>query len=454
MTDVQDLVPAIIITSPPPSPPSSPAPQALRPANEVLEEVTRLTHLDFYNVRDGVVSAFDGVVSAFDEVDAENTPRAQGGSDNDRHQLRRSEVRAVDLEKVLSQLADLIKAYDMLHAQFTLKSKAITMLVQEEERPKVAALVQVGEEVWTCIDDLVELCREGDHDDLGKAGEEVERLLARFGLEIEILVHAKDLASVHVLLGWKLRYLHFVYALALVSSINNHAVDFNWQIWDDPVDCFKFGDSLTFRKHDIGSMGDFLGQVWILAREMTLDMPNDEPVGNARPGRNDSFATRRLPDVDLLFRFPSLADQNLHEPPNTITEPGKSTIETSRDISAEPEGPSCTFQISVSIIQLWRLWNADINFAEVEHSGNGTAIEFQTKQKKRGLRIESVELGFGVVVPMGEPVPSDSSVPHEVVCRWCKLGPDENGNVRTMADILGEGNVGEVDYGCDRLLIL
>lgn len=33
-----------------------------------------------------------------------------------------------------------------------------------------------------------------------------------------------------------------MYALKLVSSMSNHAVDFDWRICDDAVECFKFGN--------------------------------------------------------------------------------------------------------------------------------------------------------------------------------------------------------------------
>lgn len=170
MPNFQDLAPAIETTVPRPLSPS--APRTLRPANEVLDEVTRLTHLDSYNVRNGVVAAFDG-------PDPDSTPKARGGRNG-------SNKKDVDFGKVVSQVADLVKAYDLLHVEFDLRSKAATMFVQEVARPGVAGLVEVGEEVWSDIHDLVKVCREGSEDGLIQAGDEVDRLLTMFGVMAEI----------------------------------------------------------------------------------------------------------------------------------------------------------------------------------------------------------------------------------------------------------------------------
>lgn len=266
----------------------------------------------------------------------------------------------------------------------------------------------------------------------------------------------KNRTSVHDVLGLKLRHLHFVYALALVSSINNHAVDFNWQIWDDPVDCLKVSKSLAFRKYDIGSMGEFLGQVWILANETALDIPTGEPARSVRPGRIDSFAEQELAGVDLPFLAENFAKQDLVEPTSKITEAESSAMEISRGHSNEPTGPSVAFQISVSISQLWALWHANINFAEKEdRSINRENTESETTQEKPGLRIGSLGVGEGVILPIDNPAPGNSALSKEVVCKWYSLGADGDGNVRTMADIAGDEDIsGVVFYHFDMLLII
>lgn len=172
MPNYQDLAPAIETTVPLPL--SSLAPRTLRPANEVLDEVTKLTHLDSYNVRDGVAAAFD-------ETDPDSTPKAKGKQSG-------SNKKEVDLGKVVSQMADLVKAYDLLHVEFDLRSKSMTMFVQEVARPGVAGLIEVGEEVWSDVHDLLKMCREGREDGLRHAGDEVDRLLMMFGVVAEIRV--------------------------------------------------------------------------------------------------------------------------------------------------------------------------------------------------------------------------------------------------------------------------
>lgn len=168
MVNFQYLAPAIEITAPPPLSPSTP--RTLRPANEVLDEVYLLTHLDSYTIHDRVVAAFD-------ENDVNSTPRAKEG--------RGSTRRDVNLGRVLSQIADLVKAYDLLQEEFQLRTKAITMFVQEVARPGVARLVEAGEEVWTDVYDLVEICRKGSQDELRQAEVEADRLLLIFGVVAE-----------------------------------------------------------------------------------------------------------------------------------------------------------------------------------------------------------------------------------------------------------------------------
>lgn len=204
-------------------------------------------------------------------------------------------------------------------------------------------------------------------------------------------------ASLHDALGWKLRHVHFVYALALVSSMNCHTVDFNWQIWEDPAECFMVNKSLEFRKHDIGSMAEFLGQVWVLAKKTASGRSNDEP---ARPG------------------------------------------------------PSLRFQISVSITQLWSLWHADINFAVTEeHLIEREQIKFGTMHKKRGLQIQSLEVGSGMVLPIVEPALRSSAISTETVCGWCSLDLETGNIMGGMADVACD--FGEVEvYESDMLLIL
>ncbi|KAE9963034.1 hypothetical protein BLS_009755 [Venturia inaequalis] len=453
MVNLKEPIPAIVITDsdPPPGSPSAAPARVLRPANEVLDEVTWLTHLDFYTVRDGVVAAFD-------EDDLDSTPRAKGG--------RVGSKRHVDLDKVLSQIADLVKAYLLLHARFELKSKAATMFVQEAERPGVARLVEAGDETWKYVHDIVPIIRGGNRTGLRIAQDVVDSLLRMFGVQVEIREYiwlkerggladcdgTVDLGSAQLEdpLEWKLRLLHFVYALALVSSMNSHANEFNWQIWDDPVEYFKISESLTFRKYDIGSMGQFLGPVWILAGEVAFPLPDDVSASDVRPGRIGSVAHQEFAGIDFQHLSAKFSEQDLGGPTNTITEADTSTSEIASNVFDKPEGPSFTFQISVSIPQLRALWNANIKFAVEEQPIDREKIDAETMQQTSVLAIKSLEVGSGVVLPIGMPTLMELDV--EVVCGWYSLDLEGSGNVITMADIEGDGDLELCDT--DFLLII
>lgn len=171
MVNSQQPSPATIDIAPDAPSESPSAPWVLLPANEVFDEVTWLTHLDFYTVRDGVVAAFDE-----DELDG--TPRANGG--------RGGRKKDVDLGTVLSQIADLVEAYLLLHARFDLTFRTTTMFVQEAERPGVARLAGVGEETWKYVHDIVPIIRGGSRVGLRIAHEVVDSLLSNFKVQVEI----------------------------------------------------------------------------------------------------------------------------------------------------------------------------------------------------------------------------------------------------------------------------
>lgn len=203
-------------------------------------------------------------------------------------------------------------------------------------------------------------------------------------------------------------------------------------------------------------MGEFLGQVWILANETALDIPTGEPASGVRTGRIDRFAEQELAGIDLPFLAAKLSKQDLDGPTSTITEAESSAMEISRGPSDEPTGPSVAFQISVSISQLWALWYANINFAEKEHPPvDREDTESETMQEKLELRIGSLGVGEGVILPIGHLALEESASWKEVACRWYNLGPDEDGNARTIADIVGDGGIGGVVfYHSDMLLVI
>lgn len=220
--------------------------------------------------------------------------------------------------------------------------------------------------------------------------------------------------------------------------MNSHVNDFNWQIWDDPVECFKISDSLTFRKYDIGSMGQFLGPVWILAGEVAFSVSKHEPTSDVRPRRLDSVTEEKF------------AEKDLDRPLNTTTEAEMSTIEESRDALDEAEIPSSKFQISASITQLKSLWNANVNFAVEEEPIDREKSDAETLQKTSASAIKSLEFGSGIVLPIGMPTLMDLDV--EVVCGWYSLDPEGNGNTIAMADIEGDGEIELCDS--DFLLVI
>ncbi|TLD29556.1 Malonamoyl-CoA synthetase [Venturia nashicola] len=428
---MENRQPAVIITAPLDGPRSRA--RTVRPANEVLDEVTWLTHLDTYRVRDGVVAAFD-------DDDLDTTPREREGLGSNSRDMR--------LWRVLSQIADLVRAYNLLHSQLELRSKAMTMFVQEVERPGVARLVEVGEGVWRYIHGLVPIIQEGSHSGLWIARRVINALLMKFGVRAKTPAHLRS-AQWQDVFDLKLRYLHFVYALALVSSMKSHAIDFNWQFWDEPVKYFKINESLTFRKYDIGSMGEYLGPVWILAKKTTFLLPNDGP-SDSRSGRIDSGTEHESAGLDLPYLSARFANQELDGPTNTSTEAEMSTTEISKNTSNDPERPSFTFQISVSIPQLRELWNANIEFAEAEQMLDRESIEAGTMQETRTAAIKILEVGSGVVLPIGRPTLMNTEV--EVVCGWYSLDPEGNGNMMAMADIIRDGEVELCDS--DTLLII
>lgn len=93
----------------------------------------------------------------------------------------------------------------------------------------------------------ISLCTKRSDASFQEAEDEIEQLLKTFGVDANIRKFNKedwdldpttncDAAEeleeeieslAYGVLGWKLQHLHFVYALALISSVTNHAVDFN-----------------------------------------------------------------------------------------------------------------------------------------------------------------------------------------------------------------------------------
>jgi hypothetical protein len=134
-------------------------PQPLRPADEVLAEIALLAHLDDYPLVNGVV-----------------TPVEEA----------RNVIRGNFPDNMLFRLDHLIKAYDLLHAEFELRSTAVTMLVQDKSRPRVARLAEVNEDEWANVENVVSLCREGSEANLREAEDEIEQLLQTFGVSADI----------------------------------------------------------------------------------------------------------------------------------------------------------------------------------------------------------------------------------------------------------------------------
>lgn len=423
---------------------SHPRPQPPRPADEVLAEITRLTHLDDYPILEGVVSPIEEA---------------------------RHVVIGIFPDNILSKISDLVKAYDLLHTEFELRSTSITMFVQEKNRPRVARLVEVNEDEWGNVENLIPLCRQGSEASLMEAEDEIEQLLQTFEVDAEIREFDVDVvfgfsadcdvavwlkdevkSSTHGILGWKLQHLHFVYALALISSVTNHVVDFNWQIWEEPVHCFRFNGVLTFRRHAIGSMGEFLGPVWILANDAIIDSVHHSTASSEYlPRTNHSFGQRGFGERGTVLLAGDFAERNQESDRTTSsrTETGTYPMKAPAAHSGNAAGSDFAFNISISVVKLWALWYVNVKFVEqVRDLVDGANAETKTPPNGSRPRIESLEVGSGVVLPvddsLNEQFVTDGT--DEIVCRWYNLDRNDHGNAKTMADIVIEGNTEDVSF--------
>jgi hypothetical protein len=138
---------------------STSLPPVLRLANDVLQEIYRLTHLSDYPLHNGVVSP-----------------------DNKARYM----TTAAHMDEILSKLSDLVEAYELIHEEFELRSRSTTLFVQEKGRPWVARLAEVNEDEWSDVENVIELCREGSEANLREAEDEIEQLLLTFGVDVEM----------------------------------------------------------------------------------------------------------------------------------------------------------------------------------------------------------------------------------------------------------------------------
>lgn len=259
-------------------------------------------------------------------------------------------------------------------------------------------------------------------------------------------------------MAWKLRHLHFLYALALVSSVGNHVVDFDWQIWEEPVRCFRVSKTLTFRRHDVESMAGFLGKVWILAKEELVNETDQDTTaggGGGRPGRIDSCVERDPAELEFQYLAIASAEQNMDETASTHQTAETGFIKGLTNPTSNPKGVNSTFQISISVSQLCALWNADIGFVEPEqHQVDREDASTRTTGKGSGRRIKRLEVGSGVILPVVGSS-SDKHASKEIVCKWYSLESTGSTNVRTMVEVVGDEDIGYVFLtDLDTLLIL